>query len=289
MPYASETASGPGFPVSTAMIPPARSFLNGSTGAAPSRTEAVLDAIKHAILAGELRPGQGLVETELAQLLGVSKTPVREALKTLAGAGLVTMSPYRGATVRAIDPASAAAIYDLRVLLEPEAVRRAVQDSTVQASAVQAGAVQAGAVQAGAVQADGVQAGAGRPDDGTWTAAQAALAAADAAADRAQRSLANREFHRTLYLACGNSLLVKVLDDLRDQTALVSVLSWEQGASWQQEAAEHRAILAAARSGAADEAAALLHAHIAGFAGRHFPEPVRGAPAPATEWSTDAD
>jgi DNA-binding GntR family transcriptional regulator len=274
MPYANQSASGRGCPVSTAMIPPARSFLNGSTGAAPSRTEAVLDAIKHAILAGELRPGQGLVETELAQLLGVSKTPVREALKTLAGAGLVTMSPYRGATVRAIDPASAAAIYDLRLLLEPEAVRRAVQ---------------AGAVQASAVQAGGGQAGASRPDDGTWTAAQAALAASDAAADQAQRSLANREFHRALYLACGNSLLVKALDDLRDQTALVSVLSWEQGASWQQEAAEHRAILAAARSGAADEAAALLHAHIAGFAGRHFPEPVRGAPAPATEWSTDAD
>jgi DNA-binding GntR family transcriptional regulator len=279
MPYASESAGGQGCPVSTAMIPSARSFLNGSTGAAPSRTEAVLDAIKHAILAGELRPGQGLVETELAQLLGVSKTPVREALKTLAGAGLVTMSPYRGATVRAIDPASAAAIYDLRLLLEPEAVRRAVQASAVQASAVQAAGVQAG----------GSPAGTGQPDDGTWAAAQAALAASDAAADQAQRSLANREFHRALYLACGNSLLVKALDDLRDQTALVSVLSWEHGASWQQEAAEHRAILAAARSGAADQAAALLHAHIAGFAGRHFPEPVRGAPAPATEWSTDAD
>ena len=119
--------------MSTAIVPPARSFLNGSAGAAPSRTEAVLDAIKHAILAGELRPGQSLVETELAQLLGVSKTPVREALKTLAGAGLVSMSPYRGATVRAIDPASAAAIYDLRLLLEPEAVRRAVQACAVQA------------------------------------------------------------------------------------------------------------------------------------------------------------
>jgi len=249
------------------MIPPARSFLNGSTGAAPSRTEAVLDAIKHAILAGELRPGQALVETELAQLLGVSKTPVREALKTLAGAGLVTMSPYRGATVRAIDPASAAAIYDLRLLLEPEGVRRAVQ---------------AGVGRAGSDGPAG-------PDAGSWAAAQAALADSDAAAGQAQRSLANREFHRALYLACGNSLLVKTLDDLRDQTALVSVLSWEKGASWPQEAAEHRAILAAARSGAAGEAAVLLHAHIAGFAGRHFPEPVPGAPAPATEWSTDAD
>jgi DNA-binding GntR family transcriptional regulator len=265
MPYA--TVVGRRFPVSTAIVPPARRFLNGSTGAAPSRTEAVLGAIKHAILAGELRPGQGLVETELAQLLGVSKTPVREALKTLAGAGLVTMSPYRGAAVRAIDPASAAAIYDLRLLLEPEAVRRVVD---------------AGAEQPALGEL-------GQPDSGPWAIAQAALDASDAAADQAQRSLANREFHRALYVACGNSLLVKTLDDLRDQTALVSVLSWEQGASWQQEAAEHRAILAAARGGAAGEAASLLRAHIAGFAGRHFTEPGR-APAPATEWSSpDAD
>ena len=241
------------------MVPPARSFLNGTTGATPSRTEAVLDAIKRAILAGELRPGQSLVETELAQLLGVSKTPVREALKTLAGAGLVTMSPYRGAAVRAIDPASAAAIYDLRLLLEPEAVRRAVGGGAAEPSPAQA----------------------------SWASAHAALQASDAATDQAQRSLANREFHRALYLACGNSLLVKTLDDLRDQTALVSALSWEQAPSWQQEAAEHQAILAAARRGAATEAAALLRAHIAGFADRHFPMPARAAVAPATEWSTD--
>jgi DNA-binding GntR family transcriptional regulator len=244
------------------MVPPARSFLNGTTGATPSRTEAVLDAIKRAILAGELRPGQSLVETELAQLLGVSKTPVREALKTLAGAGLVTMSAYRGATVRAIDPASAAAIYDLRLLLEPEAVRRAVGRGAAEAST-------------------------GQASWASWASAHAALQASDAATDQAQRSLANREFHRALYLACGNSLLVKTLDDVRDQTALVSALSWEQAPSWRQEAAEHRAILAAAQRGAATEAAALLRAHIAGFADRHFPMPARAAVAPVTEWSTD--
>src|ERR1039457_6806115 len=117
MPYAS--IGGRWFPVSRAMVPPARSFLNGSTGAAPSRTEAVLDALKHAILAGELRPGQGLVETELAHVLGVSKTPVREALKTLAGAGLVTMSPYKGAAVRNVDDNLARSVYDMRLLLAP--------------------------------------------------------------------------------------------------------------------------------------------------------------------------
>ncbi len=100
--------------------------LTGAVGAIPLRTAAVLDAISRAILTGELPPGRSLVEADLATALGVSKTPVREALKTLAGAGLVTMSPYRGATVRAIDDATARSIYDMRLLLEPEAVRRAV-------------------------------------------------------------------------------------------------------------------------------------------------------------------
>ena len=101
-------------------------FLASVAAAVPSRTVVVLDAIKHAILTGRLRPGQALIETDLAGLLGVSKTPVREALKTLAGAGLVTMSPYKGATVRTVDDDLVRSVYDLRLLLEPEAVRRAV-------------------------------------------------------------------------------------------------------------------------------------------------------------------
>ena len=60
----------------------------------PSRTQYVLEEIKRRILTGRLTPGQALVETELAAQFGVSKTPVREALKTLAGTGLVVMSQY---------------------------------------------------------------------------------------------------------------------------------------------------------------------------------------------------
>ena len=106
---------------------PGSAFLTGAAGALPSRTVAVLEAIKHAILAGELPPGRALVETDLAALLGVSKTPVREALKTLAGAGLVTMHPYKGAVVRLVDDVQARYIYDLRLLLEPEALARSVE------------------------------------------------------------------------------------------------------------------------------------------------------------------
>jgi DNA-binding GntR family transcriptional regulator len=205
--------------------------------AVPSRTEAVLDAIRHAILTGRLAPGRPLIENELAAQLGVSKTPVREALKALAGAGLVTMSPYRGASVRMVDDALARSVYDIRVLLEPEAVRRA--------------------------------AARGEAARETWAAAAAALDRADRA-ERAERQQANREFHRALYSGCGNDLMVGILDGLRDQTALVSTTVWTRSASWEQEAAEHRAILEAVTAGRAEPAASLLEEHIRSFVERSF-------------------
>src|SRR6202167_1701463 len=94
-------------------------------GALPSRPVSVLEATKPPILPGGLGAGQPLVETDLAEVLGVSKTPVREALKTLAGAGLVTMNQYKGAAVRVVDDEQARHVYDARLLLEPEALARA--------------------------------------------------------------------------------------------------------------------------------------------------------------------
>lgn len=201
----------------------------------PSRTQFVLDAVKHRILTGQLRPGQALVEADLAEQFGVSKTPVREALKTLAGTGLVVMSQYKGVTVRMVDADMAHEVYDVRLLLEPEALRRTVR--------------------------------LGAPLD----AAGRALARADEAADTAERSLANREFHRALYLPCGNPLLGRMLDEVRDQAALVSAVAWAAEPSWEREAAEHREILRLALEGDDDGAARALHAHIASFVARAFP------------------
>ncbi|MFF4115508.1 GntR family transcriptional regulator [Streptomyces sp. NPDC001714] len=202
----------------------------------PSRTQFVLDAIKHRILTGQLTPGQALVETELAAQFGVSKTPVREALKTLAGTGLVVMSQYKGVTVRMVDADMAREVYDVRLLLEPEALRRAVRR--------------------------------GAPLD----AARDALSRADNAGDTAERSLANRDFHRALYLPCGNPLLGRMLDEVRDQAALVSAVAWAASPSWEQEAGEHREILRLALAGDADGAARTLHTHIASFVDRAFPQ-----------------
>ncbi|MFE9683821.1 GntR family transcriptional regulator [Streptomyces sp. NPDC006285] len=201
----------------------------------PSRTQFVLEGIKHRILTGQLTPGQALVETELAAQFGVSKTPVREALKTLAGTGLVVMNQYKGVTVRMVDADMAREVYDVRLLLEPEVLRRSVRRGS------------------------------------SLDTAREALERADAATDTAQRSLANREFHRSLYVRCGNPLLGRMLDEVRDQAALVSAVAWAANPSWEREATEHREILRLALDGDADGAARALHSHIASFVQRAFP------------------
>ena len=204
-----------------------------------SRTDFVLESIKEAILNGKLKPGQALVETDLAAALNVSKTPVREALKTLAGSGLVVMSPYKGAAVRTVDAAMAGSVYDVRMLLEPEALRRAVLLGA--------------------------------------SFEEAALALEDVD-DLARRSLANRRFHRALYAGCGNPLMIEILDGLRDQAALITVAGWGICPTWDDEAAEHRAILTAAVAGKGDLASELLRRHIQTFADRvveELPDGVR--------------
>jgi DNA-binding GntR family transcriptional regulator len=202
-----------------------------------SRTELVLAEIRKAILTRTLLPGQPLVEMDLAQRLGVSKTPVREALKLLSGSGLVTFSPYKGASVSVVDEELARQVYDVRLLLEPEAVRRTV---------------------------------ATRETRHVTEAAEALEAAAEALAgnDRAELSLRNRRFHQALYSGCGNPLMVRMLDDVRDRSALISVAGWEANPSAKRELDEHRAMLRAAKSGKADRAAELLHKHLAGFLDR---------------------
>jgi DNA-binding GntR family transcriptional regulator len=203
-----------------------------------NRTDRALSVVRRGILTGRLRPGQQLVEADIAGMLGMSKTPVREALKTLVGSGLVSLSRYKGAIVRELDADSAAAIYDLRLLLEPEAVRRAVT---------------------------------GHADVAIAAAALDRASAAGEAGDTVEMSLANRDFHRALYLECGNPLLVGTLDGLKDQAALISVSGWRSAGGWRVEAKEHRAILAAAQAGDAEGAAAALRAHIAGFVERVMP------------------
>jgi DNA-binding GntR family transcriptional regulator len=87
------------------------------------------ESLRARILSGELTPGTALIQANLAKELGVSMTPIREALRNLATEGLVTMSTHRGATVTQLDIEDAKEIYRIRLQLEPSAVAMAVLEA----------------------------------------------------------------------------------------------------------------------------------------------------------------
>jgi len=100
------------------------------TDTAPeTRVNWVYERLKQAIVGGQLPPGTRLVTTELAQRWAVSPTPLREAFQRLEGLGLVELNSQRGARVAPISVAEAEEIYELRLELDPWALRRSLEQS----------------------------------------------------------------------------------------------------------------------------------------------------------------
>ncbi len=97
---------------------------------APIRTttlrDRVVEQVRTAIIEGRLRPGDHVAEVKLTQQLGVSRTPVREALILLEREGLVVAEPNRGCFVRAFGEADVDAIFSMRTVLETFAAERVV-------------------------------------------------------------------------------------------------------------------------------------------------------------------
>src|SRR5215212_1056166 len=91
----------------------------------PAEHTGILERLRHLILIGDYGPDERLVEEQLARRLGVSRTPVRQALAMLEAEGLVEISPNRGATVCSFGLDDVWDIYDLRAVLEGHAARRA--------------------------------------------------------------------------------------------------------------------------------------------------------------------
>lgn len=197
-----------------------------------SRSDLVAASIRDAILQGKLEPGATLVERRLADMLGVSKTPVREALISLAATGLVTINVNRGVRVRRLELEDICKLYELRMLLEPWAVAW----------------------------------GDGRRGRMKHEEARRALAEAEELLDgddSAALSLKNRAFHRALYSRCQNDLVVARLDEIQDLVALGVVnLLWQRWPTWREEYDEHRAILSAAEKGQRDKVERLAREHV---------------------------
>lgn len=203
-----------------------------------SRAEYVADWLELAILRGELAAGERIVESVWAERLHVSKTPLREALRVLDSKGVVTSHAYKGTVVRSIDQTAARHVFEVRLLNEPEAVVRAIPFH----------------------------------DAASLGLCEEALAAArdsgDGQSGLADRSIANRRFHTLLYRPCENAHLRRILDEIQDQVAMISVAGWRRHATWVDEECEHDAILDAVRRKDTELARDLITKHISGFFSR---------------------
>lgn len=214
-----------------AAFPEERPRLRPLTTTPRSRTahEYVREVLRSAVLSGTLRSGQRLAQTEIAEQLGVSTTPVREALRDLATEGLVVFDPHRGALVKSLDIEVVRELYELRITLEPLMVRRvivaAAPDQLARAEELQK-------------RMETIS------DTGPWSAL-------------------NREFHSVLNEAQKGTRLSKILDGLRDSATPYVALSLSAGPSHvEQSNIEHAKLLSLYRKKAVDEAVELTLAHL---------------------------
>jgi DNA-binding GntR family transcriptional regulator len=93
-------------------------------------SEDLVSYIKQQILDGILNPGDRIVETKLAKDLGISQTPVREAIRQLSGEGIITIIPNKGPVVQSLNMKDVFEIYSLRASLEGLAIRLATHEAT---------------------------------------------------------------------------------------------------------------------------------------------------------------
>lgn len=205
--------------------------LEGISAPPRKRTahEYALAALRAAVLDGTLAGGDRLLQTELAERLGVSTTPVREALRDLATEGLVVFDPHRGALVRSLDMAEVRELYELRMALEPLMVRRVAAAITAQQLA----------------RAKELQQRMEQPCEiSAWVEL-------------------NRDFHAVFSEIDGSSRLATILTGLRDSAAPYVALSLGSRPKQIEEAnAEHAALLSLYQKGAVEDAVALTLTHL---------------------------
>lgn len=198
--------------------------------ARPTR-ELVLEKLREAILSGRFQPGQRLVERELVEQLGVSRTPIREALRKLELEGLVTTVPYKGPVVTLPTVEDARELYEVRAALESQATALLASRALPE-------------------DVDRLEA--------TVREAEAAVRAGDVRAVLA----ANNAFHDELAARCGNALLQSLIGNLRNRIILLRVESLSLPGRPPRSVAEHREIVERVRGQDPEGARRCMEVHI---------------------------
>lgn len=192
--------------------------------------DAVLVGLRADILTGALGPGDQVVQETLAERYGVSRVPLREALKMLEAEGQVVYHPHRGYFVAELSVADLLEVYRLRSLLEAEAIRQAVPTLTA-----------ADIEEIAALAAD--------------------VDRAAAAGDVLAMTAANRRFHFALFDAAGLPRLTRLLHQLWDATDAYRALYFQQESNRTRVAEEHAAMIGALRAGQAERVVDLHEGH----------------------------
>ena len=195
-----------------------------------STQQHALDGLRRAIVSGELRPGQRVAQEDVAERLGVSIAPVREALRVLEQEGQVTYRPRRGYIVTELNVADVEEIYELRRMLEERAVRHALP--TLGASALE-----------------------------RLTRAAKDCEVAAEAGDVAAELEANRRLHFVLFEAPDQVHALRLIRLLWDSTEAYRAMYYNAPEERRHAGRSHGRILAAARRGDADRLVAELDAH----------------------------
>lgn len=194
-------------------------------------SEQVSKVIVEGLLSGRFRPGDRLVENDLAALLGVSRSPIREALTELGQSGVVEREPGRGCRIRQWSRTDLEELFAVRALLEGYAARLAA-------------------------------ARCGREEEKAFSRIIAAMERAAARSDYARMIDLDLEFHFVLWRCAGNDLLLQVLESLSQQFRLFLTLNWKFHGGLEDVADNHRVIVEAIASRDPVRADTALHAHV---------------------------
>jgi len=192
----------------------------------------VIDALVAAAAEGLILPGDRIVEVDIAQRLGVSRVPVREALRVLESQGVVVNEPYKGIRLTPVTEERIDQLIEVRVALETTAMRGAIRQGRNRGEPL------------GRLQAI--------VDD---------LIARAKVNDVAGFANADTQFHRTLCVLSGNAVLADMWEMLARQLTIIFGLS-ALGKPMDDIVDEHRVLLRVFERGDLDEVSRTLHDHI---------------------------
>ncbi len=194
-----------------------------------SSGEAAYAALVSALRGGAFEPGDRLREEDVAERLGLSRTPVREALRRLENDGIVEHRPRIGAVIRSLSHTEVVELYEMRMVLERTAAEMAAKHGSV-------------------AEFDALD------DLNDQIEAERDAPAIGAAI--------NQDFHRGLYLAGRNRFLMEAARALNNSLLLLGPTTYTDTARIDVVVRQHRDIVAALREGDAEAAGAAAEAHL---------------------------